>query len=62
MIHRESSPSTVEAQSRPSHGEELGRQIGRYKLLQLIGEGGFGSVFMAEQDETSRLQGGPEGH
>ena len=28
-----------------------GRQIGPYKLLQLIGEGGFGSVFMAEQTE-----------
>ncbi len=31
--------------------EGTGRQIGPYKLLQLIGEGGFGSVFMAEQTE-----------
>src|SRR4051812_37389440 len=29
--------------------EGPGTVIGRYKLLQLIGEGGFGSVFMAQQ-------------
>ena len=32
-------------------GEGPGSQIGPYKLLQLIGEGGFGSVYMAEQVE-----------
>ncbi|HZL35421.1 MAG TPA: protein kinase [Tepidisphaeraceae bacterium] len=31
--------------------EGPGTVIGRYKLLQLIGEGGFGSVFMAEQTQ-----------
>ncbi len=31
--------------------EGPGTKIGRYKLLQRIGEGGFGMVFMAEQTE-----------
>ncbi|MFM9996995.1 MAG: tetratricopeptide repeat protein [Phycisphaerales bacterium] len=31
--------------------EGPGTKIGPYKLLQLIGEGGFGSVFMAEQEK-----------
>jgi len=31
--------------------ERAGTRIGRYKLLQRIGEGGFGTVFMAEQTE-----------
>src|SRR5687767_5418180 len=34
--------------------EGPGTRIGRYKLLQLIGEGGFGSVFMAQQDQPVR--------
>jgi WD40 repeat protein/tetratricopeptide (TPR) repeat protein/serine/threonine protein kinase len=31
--------------------EGPGTRIGRYKLLQLIGEGGFGVVYMAEQEK-----------
>ena len=31
--------------------EGPGTLIGRYKLLQRIGEGGFGVVYMAEQTE-----------
>jgi serine/threonine protein kinase len=34
--------------------EAPGTKIGRYKLLQLIGEGGFGSVYMADQEEPVR--------
>ena len=35
-------------------GEGPGDRIGRYKLLQHIGEGGCGMVFMAEQEEPVR--------
>src|SRR5262245_34392852 len=34
--------------------ERVGIQIGLYKLLEQIGEGGFGVVFMAEQQQPVR--------
>ena len=40
------------AASRPP--QALGTPIGPYKLLQVIGEGGFGTVYMAEQDQPIR--------
>jgi eukaryotic-like serine/threonine-protein kinase len=44
---------TLEAEP-PEAGEAPGTVIGRYKLLQVIGEGGFGRVYMAEQLEPVR--------
>jgi serine/threonine protein kinase/tetratricopeptide (TPR) repeat protein len=39
------------AAARPPMVERAGDVIGRYKLLQEIGEGGFGIVYMAQQQE-----------
>jgi serine/threonine protein kinase len=36
--------------------ERIGCRVGRYKLLQKIGEGGCGAVFLAEQQEPVRRQ------
>jgi len=38
----------------PPDDAALGDRIGRYKLLQKIGEGGCGGVYMAEQEEPVR--------
>ncbi len=45
--------ATLLRASRPPE-EAVGERIGRYKLLQKIGEGGCGTVYMAEQEEPVR--------
>src|SRR5215471_17916207 len=40
--------------SSPPAAEKPGDRIGRYKLLEQIGEGGCGVVYVAEQEEPVR--------
>ncbi|MCW5560178.1 MAG: serine/threonine protein kinase, partial [Verrucomicrobiae bacterium] len=48
-------PPTMQVEfADPAPSEGPGARIGRYKLLQQIGEGGCGTVFMAEQEEPVR--------
>src|SRR5882672_11448648 len=52
----EEPPSAIigEGRAKATAGEKPGDRVGRYKLLQQIGEGGCGVVFMAEQEEPVR--------
>ncbi|HOW68798.1 MAG TPA: serine/threonine protein kinase, partial [Verrucomicrobiota bacterium] len=49
-----SKDGSVTRLSRDRLTEKPGDRIGRYKLLQQIGEGGCGVVYMAEQEEPVR--------
>src|SRR6185503_13014744 len=50
----ETVPLEIEAEFARLKPEEGGERIGNYKLLQQIGQGGFGIVWMAEQIEPVR--------
>src|SRR5512138_2933362 len=56
-VARAQSPhESQETSAAPANLQEpiVGMRIGHYKLLQEIGEGGFGIVYMAEQEQPVR--------
>src|SRR5687768_7982162 len=54
LIAAHEGPESLMTGARMLTEEDAGEWIGRYKLLQKIGEGGCGVVWMAEQEEPVR--------
>ena len=46
--------ATIKIELADAPDEAVGQVIGRYKVLQKIGEGGCGAVYMAEQEQPVR--------
>src|SRR5215472_1797970 len=50
----ESSPPTLRLDLAEFVDEAVGQMVGRYKVLEKIGEGGYGAVYLAEQEQPVR--------
>jgi serine/threonine protein kinase/tetratricopeptide (TPR) repeat protein len=46
--------ASSQTEDMPGFGEQLGTSIGPYKLMEQIGEGGMGTVFVAQQESPIR--------
>ena len=51
---QDGSPSSPVIEADESFSQHVGTNIGPYKLMELIGQGGFGLVFVAEQQQPVR--------
>src|SRR5215831_16040401 len=54
FLEKPPTESFSEVRAKVTAGEKPGDEVDRYKLLQQIGEGGCGVVFMAEQETPVR--------